>query len=227
MAEQLAAADARAFCGASPHAVIVTVWPAAHAQAAAARAWVEGYGGKILHDAELAIRTQGAVATCLALYAGEDWLQTNCWYGESPLPTGPPEGPHAGAKWKAALTWTQNAPLTVLVVDASETNGALWNSKYRIRERLRREVGGLGNCCVHLTDDQAAALKHGGGGGKGSYSCSSSYAYHCARVLLDESSVCFLKAADAAAPAFEGRFAAYEAWLAREDAPAGGAPEWA
>ena len=119
MAEQLAAADARAFCGASPHAVIVTVWPAAHAQAAAARAWVEGYGGKIIHDAELAIAKGGAVATCLALYAGEDWLETNCWYGESPLPEGPPAGPHAGAKWKAALTWTQNAPLTVLVVDAS------------------------------------------------------------------------------------------------------------
>ena len=43
--------------------------------------------------------------------------------------------------------------------------------------------------------------------------------YHCARVLLDESSVRFLAAADADAPAFEERFAAYESWLAREDAP--------
>jgi hypothetical protein len=34
----------------------------------------------------------------------------------------------------------------------------------------------------------------------------------------------FLAAADADAPAFEERFAAYESWLAREDAPVGGAP---
>ena len=45
-----------------------------------------------------------------------------------------------------------------------------------------------------------------------------------ARVLLDESSVRFLAEADADAPAFEERFAAYESWLAREDAPVGGAP---
>ena len=189
MTAERTAAD---FCRTSPHAVIVTVWPTAHAQAAAARRWVEDCGGKILHDAEVAIGKQGAIATCLALYSGEDWLETNCWYGESPLPTGPPDGPHAGARWKAALTWTQDAPLTVLVVDASETGGALWSSKYRVREQLRREVGGLGNCCVHLTDDQTAALRGGGASG-GGYACDSSYAYHCARVLLDESSVRFLR----------------------------------
>ena len=220
MTAERTAAD---FCRTSPHAVIVTVWPTAHAQAAAARRWVEDCGGKILHDAEVAIGKQGAIATCLALYSGEDWLETNCWYGESPLPEGPPDGPHAGARWKAALTWTQDAPLTVLVVDASETGGALWSSKYRVREQLRREVGGLGNCCVHLTDDQTAALDGRGASG-GGYACDSSYAYHCARVLLDASSVRFLAAADADAPAFEERFAAYESWLAREDAPVGGAP---
>ena len=220
MTAERTAAD---FCRTSPHAVIVTVWPTAHAQAAAARRWVEDCGGKILHDAEVAIGKQGAIATCLALYSGEDWLETNCWYGESPLPEGPPDGPHAGARWKAALTWTQDAPLTVLVVDASETGGALWSSKYRVREQLRREVGGLGNCCVHLTDDQTAALDGRGARG-GGYACDSSYAYHCARVLLDASSVRFLAAADADAPAFEERFAAYESWLAREDAPVGGAP---
>ena len=99
MTAELPAAD---FCRTSPHAVIVTVWPTAHAQAAAARRWVEGCRGKILHDAEVAIGKQGAVATCLALYSGEDWLETNCWYGESPLPTGPPDGPHAGARWKVS-----------------------------------------------------------------------------------------------------------------------------
>ena len=255
MTAERTAAD---FCRTSPHAVIVTVWPTAHAQASAARAWVEQCGGKILHDAEVAIGKQGAIATCLALYSGEEWLETNCWYGESPLPTGPPDGPHAGARWKvcarcpwfrdanltpsprrraetcplqtpfltqAALTWTRDAPLTVLVVDASETGGALWSSKYRVREQLRREVGGLGNCCVHLTDNQAAALDGRGASGAG-YACDSSYAYHCARVLLDESSVRFLAEADADAAAFEERFAAYESWLAREDAPVGGAPSF-
>ena len=138
MKAEMSATDARTFCSTSPHAVIVTVWPTAHAQAGSARAWIEQCGGKILHDAEVAIGKQGAVATCLALYSGEDWLETNCWYGESPLPTGPPGGPHAGARWKAALTWTQDAPLTVFVVDASETGGALWSSKYRVREQLRR-----------------------------------------------------------------------------------------
>ena len=92
-----------------------------------------------------------------------------------------------------------------------------------MREQLRREVGGLGNCCVPLPDNQAAALDGRGASGAG-YACDSSYAYHCARVLLDESSVRFLAEADADAPAFEERFAAYESWLAREDAPVGGAP---
>lgn len=27
---------------------------------------------------------------------GEDWLETNCWYMEGPLPEGPPDGPFAG-----------------------------------------------------------------------------------------------------------------------------------
>ena len=59
MTAELTAAD---FCRTSPHAVIVTVWPTAHAQASAARAWVEQCGGKILHDAEVAIGKQGAIA---------------------------------------------------------------------------------------------------------------------------------------------------------------------
>ena len=110
-------------------------------------------------------------------------------------------------------------------IRAPRPGGALWSSKYRVREQLRREVGGLGNCCVHLTDNQAAALDGRGARG-GGYACDSSYAYHCARVLLDESSVRFLAEADADAPAFEERFAAYESWLAREDAPVGGAPSF-
>ena len=48
MTAERTAAD---FCRTSPHAVIVTVWPTAHAQAAAAQRWVLDCGGQILHDA--------------------------------------------------------------------------------------------------------------------------------------------------------------------------------
>ena len=41
MKAEMSATDARTFCSTSPHAVIVTVWPTAHAQASAARCWVE------------------------------------------------------------------------------------------------------------------------------------------------------------------------------------------
>ena len=71
---------------------------------------------------------------------------------------------------------------------------------------------------------EKAVMRAVNGARGGGYACDSSYAYHCARVLLDESSVRFLAEADADAPAFEERFAAYESWLAREDAPVGGAP---
>ena len=213
------APEALAFCRSSPGAVVVTVWPTARAVADKARSWIEDCGGRVLHSQEVTIRRRGAVATMMALYHGEDWIHSNFWYGESPLPEGRPDGPYAGAKWKSALTWA-DAPMTCYVVDASETGGALWSSKYRVRETLRREVGGLGNCCVHLTDDQASALGTAQGGGAGGYACDSSYAFHCARVLLDASSVAFLDAADADDERFATRFAAYEAWLESGDGAA-------
>ena len=117
MTAERTAAD---FCRTSPHAVIVTVWPTAHAQAAAARRWVLDCGGQILHDAEVAIGKKGAIATCLALYSGEDWLETNCWYGESPLPEGPPDGPHAGARWKRRPVWNHAIEQTMSLRGRSE-----------------------------------------------------------------------------------------------------------
>ena len=132
------------FCRTSPHAVIVTVWPTAHAQAAAARRWVEDCGGKILHDAEVAIGKQGAIATCLALYSGEDVARDQLLVRRGPYRDR--DEPHAGARWKAALTWTQDAPLTPCSSwTHSETGGALWSWQIS-GEQLRREVGGLGNC---------------------------------------------------------------------------------
>jgi hypothetical protein len=108
------------------------------------------------------------------------------------------------------------------------------NRALRRCEALRREVGALGNACVHLTDDQSAAVAtwqrgggDSGGGGGGGYECDSSYAYHCARVLLDESSVAWLNAADATSPVYEARFQGYAEWLSNPfDSSIGGAPGW-
>lgn len=209
------AADALSFCRASPTAVVVTVWPTAHAVAGEVRAWLSSCGARVLLEREVSIASRGGVATCMALYYGEDWVHTNCWYGESPLPTGRPAGPYAGAKWKAALTFACEAPMTVFVVDAEGTDDALWRGKYGIRDKLRRAVpNALGNCCMHLTDDQADALAAwqgggaggggGGGTGGGGYECDSSFAFHCARVLLTDSSANFLNSADHESPKFEG-----------------------
>uniref|UniRef100_A0A7S0GED4 Uncharacterized protein n=1 Tax=Proboscia inermis TaxID=420281 RepID=A0A7S0GED4_9STRA len=102
---------------------------------------------------------------------------------------------------------------------------------------MRRAVpGAIGNGCIHLTDDQSAALAgwsndggrvgNGPEGGGMNYACDSSYAYHCARVLLDPSSVAFLRSASVISPSFPDRFEEYSAWLADPAATAGGAPEW-
>ena len=51
----------------------------------------------------------------MALYDGEDWIESNCWYAEQPLESGPPPGPCAGAKWKRALCFRGNSPPRALV----------------------------------------------------------------------------------------------------------------
>ena len=125
--------------------------------------------------------------------------------------------------------------MTVFVLDAQGARGSLWRDKYGIRESLRQAVGGLGNACLHLTDDQSGALldagRNGGGGrrgGGGRFACDSSFANHCARVLLDEASVAFLNAADIASPQFPARFEEYAAWLerTRDGGDGAGAPVW-
>ena len=233
---------ALAFCRASKTAVIATVWPTAQSQVAEARAWLVGASCEIVHEQAVDLRPAAAVATMLALYHGEEWLESNCWYLESPLPEGPPAGPFAGAKWKAALAFREEAPLHVFVVDVADAP-RLWTGKYAIREKLRQAVGfcsanlerssntlkikhthcrsrrqvdSLGNSCLHLTDDQAGALaKWRGGDGVargGGMMCDSSYAFHCARVLLNPMSVDFLNsgaASDVEAADFRSRFEAY------------------
>ena len=131
---------ALAFCRASKTAVIATVWPTAQSQVAEARSWLVGARCKIVHEQAVDLRPAAAVPTMLALYHGEEWLESNCWYLESPLPEGPPAGPYAGAKWKAALAFREDAPLHVFVVDVSDAP-RLWAGKYAIREKLRQAVG--------------------------------------------------------------------------------------
>ena len=229
----LDARQAVEFCRSDPNAVVATVWPTARSEANAARGALLASGARLVHERTVAVARRGAVPACMALYHGEDWIHTNCWYDESPLPEGPPEGPFAGAKWKAALAWQQDAPLTVFVLDAQGARGSLWRDKYGIRESLRQAVGGLGNACLHLTDDQSEALEAARSGGRGArggggYACDSSFANHCARVLLDETSVAFLNAADVASPQFAARFEEYTAWLesTRDGGDCGGAPVW-
>ena len=215
-----AGADVREFCCSSPSAVMVTVWPTAFSQKDAVRQWLSDCGAEIKHESEIRLTQRAGVPACLALYFGEDWLHSNCWYTESPLPEGPPEGPYAGAKWKAALTFRDSTPdpMAVFVVDAAATDGELWHTKYRVREKLRKAVGALGNACIHVTDDQTAALgawrrDDSGSDGGGGYSCDSSYAFHCARVLLEPSSVAFLNGADIHSRDFDEQFERFAAWL--------------
>ena len=40
----------------------------------------------------------------------------------------------AGAKWKAALTFREQAPMHVFVVDVGQ-DSSMWSGKYQIRER--------------------------------------------------------------------------------------------
>ena len=185
----------------------------------------------------------------LALYDGEDWLESNCWYMEQPLPGGPPSGPYAGAKWKRELCFKNRESRSphALIVDVSGCKSSLWNSKYSIRSELARLSGNAGNSCIHITDRQdesvLAAFQSGSARSlQGGISCDESYAYACARALLHPGSVAWLNsdAAGLAADdqlggaAFRQAWAKYTAWLheprqvdeasAGEESPGGAAP---
>ena len=103
MLTRLSAAAALNFCQTSTDAVCVTVWPSGTGQLEEVEQWISGSKAKILYSAPVELTSQSAaLLTVMALYDGEEWLESNCWYMEQPLPTGPPEGPLAGAKWKRA-----------------------------------------------------------------------------------------------------------------------------
>ena len=100
-----AAAEAIRFCHATPSARVACVWPTGHTQLDTARSFIQQQGGELVHEASVALADHAHVLLVMALYHGEDWLASNCYYYESPLPGGPPSGPFAGARWKEELAF--------------------------------------------------------------------------------------------------------------------------
>jgi hypothetical protein len=73
------AARALEFCRSSKTAVIATVWPTASKQASEAKDWLIGSGCDVIYEHLLTFKPSAAVPTILALYHGEQWLESNCW----------------------------------------------------------------------------------------------------------------------------------------------------
>lgn len=202
----LSTSNAISFCQSSTAAAVLTVWPSGGTCLNEVHNWLDSTNGvNVVHSSEVSLTTfESELLTVMALYDGEDWLETNCWYNEQPLPDGPPEGPYAGAKWKHALCFQQpDAPSTkivptviVLEIDQSQAS-SLWSSKYQVRSRLARLSGNPGNSCIHLTDRQDKSIlrqyqdtaSRPSSSSGNSMACDSSYAYTCARALLHPASV--------------------------------------
>ena len=155
---------------------------------------------KIWSIKDIKVKKHAAVPVVRALYHGEEWLESNCWYNEQPLDTGPPEGPHAGAKWKKELCFKGSLKeeeqdgyvLHIFVVDARNATSSLWTMKYSTRSAMAKKTGNPGNSCMHITDSQSRVIARESGGNPGGYSCDDSYAFNCARTLLDKDSLSFL-----------------------------------
>lgn len=224
--EEIAAA--LRFCCEDPAAVVLTLWPSGCGCTAMAREYLEECGAKVLLEREVPVARHAAVLVVRALYHGEEWLDTNCWYDEQPLEDGPPSGPHAGAQWKRALCFkvsTDNDDdgccfrMRVFVVDAKFAQ-SLWSKKYGVRAAMARKSGNPGNSCMHITDFQGKALdgstRRGSAGG---YTCDESYAFHCGRCLLLPSSLHFLNSTCAEFPGCaEGLvWSSYMDWLSDKE----------
>ncbi len=215
------------FCCECPAAVILTLWPSGGACRSMAREYLEQCGATVVHERAVGLRRHAAELAVRALYHGEDWLESNCWYEEQPLPGGPPDGPHAGAKWKTALCFRTGGSkeggkgaddddfqLHVFVVDA-ENAPTLWNKKYSTRSKMARVSGNPGNSCMHITDSQATLPSSGAGSG---YDCDASYAFACAKVLLHPSGVKFLNETCADPAMREApHWTEFESWLSSRE----------
>ena len=124
------AQSALRFTASSPAAVVLTVWPSGTGELATVRAWLDSTAARIVHEQPVPLKTELAeLLTVMALYEGEEWVETNCWYSEQTLPTGPPEAPYAGAKWKRALCFRNAAASRAphcFVLDVSPCLRSLW-----------------------------------------------------------------------------------------------------
>ena len=226
------------FCRTHNTACILTVWPSGMAELSTARQWLQDVGGNIVHEARIEVPPAASFLYVMALYAGEDWLESNCWYGEQPLPGGRPSGPFPGCQWKRELCFAEGcgSAMHALVFDAAGCPD-VWTEKYAFRAQMASRTGNPGNSCIHLTDDQSRVLRlppaeaalSGGGDGM---ACDASFAYVCARALLNPLSRHFLDvtcAPDEDAPGeswrsgalqllsgkpFVARFNRYTQWLA-------------
>ena len=220
--DEKALGQALRFAAESEHAVVLTAFPGCqepHLQLV--RDWLgalEDVG--VILEKKVVIETRAAqILAVLALYAGEEWLVSNCWYHEQPLATGEPEGAYPGAQWKRDLCFRgDEAEVTVFVLYVGKGKPSPWKAKYAFRSRLSSLTGRPGNSCIHITDRQprggsssedvarereravaAAALAAtpqelaAANVTRGSMSCDASYAFACARALLHPSSLSFLK----------------------------------
>ena len=214
------------FASSSTTAAVLTVWPSGTSELPTVRSWLDAAAARIVHEQSVQLTSELAeMALVLALYDGEEWIESNCWYEEQPLPTGRPAGPYAGAKWKRDLCFrssTNSRNPYVFVLDTGPSS-SLWSDKYRVRSMLARDSGNPGNSCIHITDEQSAeilarrgvGLSSGGGG----MACDLSYAFSCARVLLHPASIAWLNGPELAAlelgsPAFRAAWRRYASWLA-------------
>lgn len=229
------AQSALCFTASSPAAVVLTVWPSGTGELATVRAWLDSTAARIVHEQPVPLKTELAeLLMVMALYEGEEWVETNCWYSEQTLPTGPPEAPYAGAKWKRALCFRNAAASRAphcFVLDVTPCSRSLWSDKYQLRAQLARDSGNPGNSCIHLTDRQAegvlarrgAAPSTSGGG----MSCDESYGFSCARALLHPASLEWLnQGAESGAglelgsTAFRAAWRRYAQWLVAPTADA-------
>ena len=214
---------ALSFASSSATACVLTVWPSGTSELPTVRRWLDSTAATIVHEQSVQLTSELAeLALVLALYDGEEWLESNCWYMEQPLPTGPPAGPYAGAKWKRALCFHHPAGSRdphVFVLDTRPCTSSLWSEKYRVRAQLARDSGNPGNSCIHLTDEQPLdVLTRRGAPSSGGMSCDESYAFSCARALLHPASVEWLNGEELAglelgSASFRAAWRRYVGWL--------------
>ena len=195
--------NALRFARTSPDAVVLSLWPSADGQITTARSFLEQTGATIVFETDLVVPKEVSSLMVMDMYWGEDWLETNCWYGEQPLENlgiglRRPTGYWPGAKWKKELCFRGNGTkMHVLVANISSVSqrSSLWSNKYLVRAEMSRDSGHAGNSCMHLTDDQSSMVGYGGSHPIRQLTgidCNASYAFACARCLLNPGAMYYL-----------------------------------